>query len=150
MRGREREGSGSVRGKKGDVISEDILSECKTTDKKSYSIKLSTWNKIRKEAIENNLDPCMFIEIQSTNLVVMSEDYFKTLLEDSRAYNKMAEDFEGDFAEAKAESSYHKKSSIIHYAANPCMEAKKGSVITKNEKKVTCALCLFRIKKDYS
>lgn len=42
----------------------DYTAECKTTEKKSFSIKLDTWNKIVEEAQEQGRRPCMFVRFE--------------------------------------------------------------------------------------
>lgn len=66
---------GDVRFEVGDVF--DFTAECKATEKKSFSIKLETWNKIVEEAQEQNRRPTMFVRFQletgeSVDLVVRS------------------------------------------------------------------------------
>ena len=57
--------SGSLWGSKGDVRHENLLVECKTTDKSFYSLTLATWEKIEKEAIKDGLRiPVMCIDIK--------------------------------------------------------------------------------------
>lgn len=59
-------GSGSLWGAKGDVRTEDYLIECKTTEKKTYSLSTSTWFKIQKEAVNDGLRiPVMCIDLDS-------------------------------------------------------------------------------------
>jgi Holliday junction resolvase len=67
--GRRSPSSGASWSDRGDVritIRDDFAftAECKTTEKKSYSIKLDTWNKIVEEAQEQNRRPCMFIRFE--------------------------------------------------------------------------------------
>ena len=55
----------------------DFTSECKATEKKSYSLKLETWEKVVEEAAEQNRRPCMFIRFElesgkTVDLVVRS------------------------------------------------------------------------------
>lgn len=56
--------SGALWGSKGDVRSDKLLVECKTTDKSWYSLSLPIWKKIEQEAIHDGLRiPVMCIEL---------------------------------------------------------------------------------------
>lgn len=56
--------SGALWGSKGDVRHDNLLVECKTTDKPFYSLTLKVWNKIDKEATKDGLRlPVMCIDI---------------------------------------------------------------------------------------
>ena len=63
--GRRSPSSGASWSDKGDVRFSvrdfEFTSECKVTEKKSYSIKVDTWNKIVEEAQEQNRRPCLFV-----------------------------------------------------------------------------------------
>jgi Holliday junction resolvase len=67
--GRRSPSSGASWSDKGDVRFSvrdfEFTSECKATEKKSYSIKVDTWNKIVEEAQEQNRRPCMFVRFQT-------------------------------------------------------------------------------------
>ena len=57
--------SGALWGSKGDVRHDNLLVECKTTDKDFYSLTLTTWEKIEKEAIKDGLRiPVMCVDIK--------------------------------------------------------------------------------------
>lgn len=59
--------SGALWNKKGDVRSEGLLVECKCTGKEYYSLSLSTWNKIFKEATKDGLrTPVMCIDLEGS------------------------------------------------------------------------------------
>jgi Holliday junction resolvase len=66
--GRRSPSSGASWADRGDVrfdISDfQFTAECKTTEKKSFSIKKETWDKIVEEAQEQNRRPCMFIRFE--------------------------------------------------------------------------------------
>lgn len=66
--GRRSASSGASWSDRGDVRFEvrdyEFTSECKATEKKSYSVKLETWLKIVEEAQEQNRRPCMFIRFE--------------------------------------------------------------------------------------
>lgn len=58
--------SGAIWCQKGDVRNDNFLIECKTTKKDNYIFKLSTWDKIKKEAIKDGLkSPAMCIEFNN-------------------------------------------------------------------------------------
>ena len=57
--------SGALWGSKGDVRHDNLLVECKTTDKDYYSLTLSVWEKIEKESVKDGLRlPVMCIDIK--------------------------------------------------------------------------------------
>ena len=57
--------SGALWGSKGDVRHDNLLVECKTTDKDFYSVSLTTWNKIEREAVKDGLRlPVMCVDIK--------------------------------------------------------------------------------------
>lgn len=81
--GRRSPSSGASWSDRGDVRFEienyKFTAECKTTEKKSFSIKKDTWNKIVEEAQEQDRRPCMFVRFedesgQMIDLVVRSID----------------------------------------------------------------------------
>lgn len=74
-------GSGAFWTRKGDVRSASLLIEGKQTDKASYSIKKTIWDKIRREALLDGRMPALAIQIQDTRLVVMDEEDFFALTE---------------------------------------------------------------------
>jgi hypothetical protein len=92
--GRRSASSGASWADRGDVrfeISEnfDFTAECKATEKKSYSVKLETWNKIIEEAQEQNRRPTMFIRFQletgeAVDLVVRSIHDDIEIIEDAK------------------------------------------------------------------
>ena len=72
--------SGALWGSKGDVRHEDFLVECKTTEKSYYSLTISTWEKIEKEAIRDGLrTPLMCIDLNDgkDRYAVFLEKHFK-------------------------------------------------------------------------
>lgn len=71
--------SGAFWSRKGDVRSDGLLVEAKTTEKASYSIKKEIWEKIRKEALLDGRMPVLAIQIQDRNLVVLDEEDFLAL-----------------------------------------------------------------------
>jgi hypothetical protein len=89
--GKEQIASGALDGMKGDVRTgntgvgfndSDFLIENKFTDKASYSLKKSIWDKIEKESLRDNLRiPLMQIDIQDTQLVVLNKSDFLSLID---------------------------------------------------------------------
>jgi hypothetical protein len=81
--------SGALWGSKGDVRTDEFLIECKTTDKKSYSLKKEIWEKIEKEALHDGMRiPMMNIELDGgkVSLAVLNMTDFLGLLEYKRMY----------------------------------------------------------------
>jgi hypothetical protein len=64
--GRAQKGSGSTDFAKSDVRAPlDVRAECKTTSARSYTLKISDWEKIQGEALRGGLEePVMQIEFQ--------------------------------------------------------------------------------------
>lgn len=57
--------SGALWGSKGDVRHDNLLVECKTTDKDFYSVTFNVWNKIEREAVKDGLRlPVMCVDIK--------------------------------------------------------------------------------------
>ena len=72
--------SGALWGSKGDVRHDNLLVECKTTDKDFYSVTLSTWEKIEREAVKDGLRiPVMCVDIKGgkERYAVYIEKHFK-------------------------------------------------------------------------
>lgn len=71
--------SGALWGSKGDVRTDTMLIECKTTEKLEYRLTLKVWDKIRREAIKDGLrTPVMCVELDdgNTKLAVFEERAF--------------------------------------------------------------------------
>ena len=72
--------SGALWSAKADVRSDNLLVECKTTDKDFYSITLATWEKIEREAVRDGLRiPVMCVDIKGgkERYAVYLENHFK-------------------------------------------------------------------------
>lgn len=67
---------------KADVESGSFLIECKTTNKKSFSLKKALFDKVNKEAIFKNKIPLMEIEIGHDKYIVSKEDDFFAMLQE--------------------------------------------------------------------
>jgi hypothetical protein len=63
--GKRQPGSGCFDGFKGDVENADILGECKTTGKKSFTITMEILNKIEDEAMGKGKEPRLYIRFES-------------------------------------------------------------------------------------
>lgn len=69
--------SGALSGWKGDATDELWACEYKYTKSKQYILKVDTWNKIAKEAIQMHKEPRMEIEFEGEGyLIVLSKDTF--------------------------------------------------------------------------
>jgi len=80
--GQVTKGSGCGEYDKADVRDDYFLSENKTTEKKSYSLKKTEWEKIRKQALDKDRIPIMDIEIVGTDeLVVVRKTDFNWMVE---------------------------------------------------------------------
>ena len=71
--GRRQPGSGSGWLHPNDVKTDGVLWEEKTTDGKGFTIKLSDWEKLRRNAIMMGRKPAMAIRIGRRRLVVFDE-----------------------------------------------------------------------------
>ena len=74
--GRKTKGSGNGWVQRHDVHEPTIMWEAKQTDAASYSLKLATWKELKKHATLAGQMPALAVQIQGTNLVVMSQDDF--------------------------------------------------------------------------
>ena len=72
--------SGAGWSKKADVRTDTFLVEAKTTERASYSLKLSELREVRKQAILDDRVPLFMIEIQGHNYVVMEDDDFQEMI----------------------------------------------------------------------
>ena len=84
--------SGALWSAKADVRSDNLLVECKTTEKDFYSLTLATWEKIEKEAIKDGMRlPVMCVDIKGgkERYAVFIHKYFKH-------YNHYSEIYDGD------------------------------------------------------
>ena len=67
---------------KADVATEDFLIECKTTDKKSFSLKKDILKKVEKEANFKNKIPLLEVEIGHDKYIVCKESDFFAIIKD--------------------------------------------------------------------
>lgn len=92
--------SGALWGSKGDVRHDNLLVECKTTEKSYYSLTLSVWEKIEKEAIKDGLRvPVMCIDIKGGK-----ERYAVYLEKDFKHYKYASDINDGDTSWKKNKS----------------------------------------------
>lgn len=56
---------------KGDVVTENCIFECKTTQKDYYALNFTTWKKLKKESLEELKIPILCIDIQGSRIVVL-------------------------------------------------------------------------------
>lgn len=77
--GKRVKGSGNQWYAPGDVKHNEYLIDSKHTEKKSYSITLETWDKLYEEALFSYRIPMLSLQIQDTELVVLSKDDFLRL-----------------------------------------------------------------------
>lgn len=81
--GRRTAGSGNQPGHKGDVrAGHGWLVEAKTTLAVRYTLRLSDWRKIEREALQARKTPAMQIEVAGRMLVVVSYDDWLSRLAD--------------------------------------------------------------------
>lgn len=79
--GKVTKGSGNSWYAPGDIKTENFLIECKQTEKKSYSISLTTWDKIYSQALFSYRTPILSLKIQDVDLVVLDKEDFKNILQ---------------------------------------------------------------------
>ena len=75
--------SGALWGMKGDVRSDKLLIECKTTEKDYYTLTAKVWEKIQEEAIQDHMRiPLMVIDLKDTDryVVFRPKDFNKSMV----------------------------------------------------------------------
>lgn len=98
LEGRRSRSSGASITDKGDVITSDLLIECKYTDKASKSIKRSDWLKITQEAYRRGRRPALALRLReegkpAIDLLVLSIHEYAELhleLEELRIENSVS------------------------------------------------------------
>lgn len=90
MGGRRVKGSGNRWYAPGDVREDTFLIDCKTTDKKSYSVSLATWGKLSDEALFSFRLPMLSLQIQDLELVVLEKADFEKLIKKDPEGSKMS------------------------------------------------------------
>lgn len=68
----------------GDVTTDEFLVDSKQTDKKSYSVKTSVWDKVYKEALMARKTPLLSLQIEDLDLIVIDKNDFIDLLDKAR------------------------------------------------------------------
>lgn len=84
--GRTVGGSGSGWSHKGDVVTDGQHIEAKWTGKNSFSVSSALWRKLEGEAIPAGKTPVLAIRLEPSdlNLIVLDENDYLTLLEESQ------------------------------------------------------------------
>jgi hypothetical protein len=83
FRGKKRPRSGGLWFAPGDVSTEEFLIDCKTTEKKSFSITEQIWDKIHTEALKCRKMPCLSIQLgDGTEVVVLDKNDFLTFFKE--------------------------------------------------------------------
>lgn len=73
--------SGNIWNRPSDVLTELFSIDSKFTEKSSYSVTLSTWNKLCEEAAWNQERiPLLSLKIKNTELIVISKEDFLQLI----------------------------------------------------------------------
>ena len=84
--------SGALWGSKGDVRHDNLLVECKTTDKDFYSLTMTVWEKIEREAVRDGLRiPVMCVDIKGGK-----ERYAVFISKHFRHYRSYDQIYDGD------------------------------------------------------
>jgi hypothetical protein len=84
MGGKVQPQSGAGWARKGDVIADEFLIECKTTAGRSYRVDIGVIEKIDREAMLEGKEFALFIEISGRNYVLVHEDCFVAMAEASK------------------------------------------------------------------
>lgn len=74
-------GSGSVATRKGDLISQHFLVECKSTRSEGFRVSTGLFEKISKEASTRHRYPAMLIRVQDKDFVVLEGAYWMEMLD---------------------------------------------------------------------
>lgn len=78
--GRVNKGSGNFWAVPGDIKTDDFLIEAKQTDKKSYSLRYETLDKLYEEALFSQRIPILSLLLQDVEFVVLwKEDFLKLI-----------------------------------------------------------------------
>lgn len=82
--GRTTPASGALWAFKGDVRNDKYLIEAKFTDSNKYQLKYTTWDKIKREAINDGLRiPVMQIDIQGSQYALLRVEDLEALAQDN-------------------------------------------------------------------
>ena len=74
--GRRQKRSGGLWFQPGDVKLKEFLIDDKQTDKESFSVTKKIWQKIYHEALMNQRKPCLSLQIQDLEVVVLDKNDF--------------------------------------------------------------------------
>lgn len=77
--------SGGLWFKPGDVTTEEFLIDCKSTEKKSFSITEQIWDKINTEALKCRKLPCLSIQLgNGVEVVVLDKNDFQSFFQEKK------------------------------------------------------------------
>jgi len=83
--GRRTPRSGGLFFAPGDVTTDKFLIDCKSTEKKGFSITEQIWDKIHTEALKCRKLPCLSIQLgNGVEIVVLSKDDFLTFFKERK------------------------------------------------------------------
>lgn len=92
LNGQTQIASGAIWTMKADVRTEDFLIENKYTDSSYYTLNVTTWEKIFKEATNDNLRiPLMQVDIKDKSCIICEAPYLEMLLGEF-CYTKIADE----------------------------------------------------------
>lgn len=80
--GTRNSGSGNGPWRKGDVRTSRFLIECKTTTKKSYSLRAADLRDAQRQALFENRTMVFDVEMQGASVMIMDREDFLALLEE--------------------------------------------------------------------
>ena len=80
--GRRQKRSGGLWFQPGDVKLKEFLIDDKQTDHKSFSVTKTIWEKIAHEALMSKREPCLSLQIQDVEVVVLDKNYFLSLFKE--------------------------------------------------------------------
>lgn len=84
--GKRVRGSGNQWSYPGDIVADTFLIEVKQTDRKSFGVSKLLWDKISEEAaFSNSRIPLLSLQIQDTELIVISKMDFQNLLKNQKS-----------------------------------------------------------------
>ena len=150
--GDKRPASGSIPGLKGDVVAGTLLIECKDTEKESYILKSSVWEKIAKEAAECRKEPLLLVCINGLRLSITTEDFLLTTLQDKARALESGSPAEEEFPEFSPGKYKLPKAQKTHamdkHGRALCtrMEIDRF-MLTVDEDEVTCQACQNKLKR---
>lgn len=83
--GKRRPRSGGLWFAPGDVSTEEFLIDCKSTEKKSFSVTEEIWDKIHTEALKCRKLPCLSIQLgNGVEVVVLDKNDFLAFFKEKK------------------------------------------------------------------